>query len=263
VGIRYKCRKCLDTDICESCKAQGLHDPTHPLLEITEERGIVMTPEEKAAEIAKLEARARAINEAQEAESKQEAKRRELERRKTGKERQEAKERFEEDQLSRLEKERKKEAAAERAARDRIRGLIEQDKAERHARLAGEDPYAANLAAAEAANRKHIHVDLPPVNEVTIRARMMDGTVVEHVFAPSARIADLYDWIREERKKAPPPPAAGAGGSQQPQQDTSPEGFSLMTTAPRRVFGAADMNMTLVAANLAPRSCIIVAKRKD
>lgn len=34
VGVRYKCANCPNFDLCESCEAKGVHDPTHVFLKI-------------------------------------------------------------------------------------------------------------------------------------------------------------------------------------------------------------------------------------
>jgi hypothetical protein len=35
-GIRYKCSVCPDYDNCSACEAKAIHDPSHPMLKMTQ-----------------------------------------------------------------------------------------------------------------------------------------------------------------------------------------------------------------------------------
>jgi len=171
----------------------------------------------------------------------------ELERRRAGKDLQEAKERFEQSQARKADIARKKEAQEAIAAKERVRKLIEQDKIERHARLAGEDPEAAAAAARGLQHPKqHIYVPMPPKATISIQVRLTDGKYIKNEFAKTATVWDLFQWVRQNRTDPIPP------------ERTS---FSLIMAAPRRVYGQGDMHLTLEQADLAPSASLILASK--
>lgn len=248
VGVRYKCSVCPDFDMCEECKNKGLHDASHKLTEITQNIRPKMTAAEvelkKQQLMQKVEARRKEEEEAE----KQRKKAQELERRRAGKDLQEAKERFEQSQARKADIARKKEAQEALAAKERVRKLIEQDKIERHARLAGEDPElaAARLSGLERP-KQHIVVPMPPTTTIPIQIRLPDGKCIKHEFSKKETVRDLYNWVSVNRTDPIPPDATS---------------FVLMMIAPRRIFGQRDMFLSLEQADLAPSASLILSNKR-
>jgi len=246
VGVRYKCTVCPDFDMCESCKNKGIHDASHKLTEITQNIRPKMTKAEVDLKVQELKQKAEEQRKKDEEAEKQRKKMQEIERRRAGKDLQQAKERFEQSQARRADIARKKEAQEAQAAKERIRKLIEQDKIERHARLAGEDPEAAAAAAASAQRpREHIVVPMKPMLTIPIQIRLPDGTYLKHEFDKNTTIRQLYDWARTNRTDPVPPEVTS---------------FTLMMVAPRRVFS--QMSLTLEQADLAPSAALILTNRR-
>jgi len=248
VGVRYKCTVCPDFDMCEECRNKGLHDSSHNLITITQNIRPRMTQAEIDLKTQQLRQKAQEQRMKEEEEEKQRKKMQELERRRAGKDLQEAKERFEQSQARKADIARKKEAQADIAAKERVRKLIEQDKIERHARLAGEDPEAA-AAAANGIRRpkEHIVVPMKPTTTIPIQIRLPDGTYIKNEFSKSATIYDLYTWARANRTDTIPPEMRG---------------FALFMVAPRREFNQRDMSLTLEQADLAPSASLILSNRR-
>jgi len=248
VGVRYKCTVCPDFDMCEECKKKGIHDPSHALTSITENIRPKMTAAEvelkKQELMRKLEAKRKEEEEAE----KQRKKVQELERRRAGKDLQEAKERFEQSQARKADIARKKEAQEALAAKERVRKLIEQDKIERRARLAGEDPEAAAAAASGIQHKKeHIYVPMPPTTTIPIQIRLPDGKYIKKEFLKTATVRDLYQWASTNRTDTVPPEVTS---------------FVLMMLAPRRVYSQMDMGLTLEQADLAPSASLILSNKR-
>jgi len=249
VGVRYKCSVCPDFDMCESCKNQGIHDPSHKLNAITENVRPKMTAAEVELKKQELKRKLDAKRMEEEEAEKLRAKNRELERRRAGKDLQEAKERFEQSQARKADIARKKEAQESLAAKERVRKLIEQDKLERRARLAGEDPEAAAAAASGIQHKQeHIYVPMAPTTTVPIQIRLPDGTYLKHEFSKSDTVRDLFRWVSANRTDPIPPEVTS---------------FTLMLLAPRRVYGPQDMNLTLVQADLGSSAALILMNRRD
>jgi len=248
VGVRYKCSVCPDFDMCESCKNQGIHDPTHKLNAITENVRPKMTAAEVELKKQELRRKLEAKRAEEEEAEKLRKKNQELERRRAGHDLQEAKERFEQSQARKADIARKKEAQEAAAAKERIRKLIEQDKLERRARLAGEDPEvaAATLSGIQQ-KREHIIVPMAPTTSIPIQVRLPDGTYLKNEFSKSATVRDLFNWVSANRTDPIPPDVTS---------------FTLMMLAPRRVYGPADMNLTLVQADLGTSSALILTNRR-
>ena len=250
VGVRYKCTVCPDFDMCQECRDKGLHDAGHALTEIRENVRPKMTAAEVELKKRELQQRLEQKRSAEAEAEKQRAKQRELERRRAGHDLQDAKERFEASQARKADIARKKEAQEAQAAKERVRLLIEQDKLERRARLAGEDPdLAASSTAAAAAQqqpKQHIVVPRAPLTTVAIQVRLPDGTNMRHDFAPTATVNDVYTWVATSRTDNVPPGTS----------------FSLLMLAPRRIYGPRDMDLTLVQADLAPRAALIATTRR-
>jgi len=247
VGVRYKCTVCPDFDMCEECKNKGIHDSTHALTPITEN----IRPQMTAAEVElKRQELMRKLQEKRQLEEEAERKRKqamELERRRSGKDMQEAKERFEQSQARKADLARKKEAQEALAAKERVRKLIEQDKIERHARLAGEDPEVAAAAASGLKRPKeHIVVPMPPVTSVRIQIRLPDGKYIRNEFAKSATVREIYSWASANRTDPVPPDVTS---------------FVLMMP-PHRVLGQREMFLTMEQADLSPSASLILTNRR-
>jgi len=248
VGVRYKCTVCPDFDMCESCKNQGIHDPSHKLNAITENVRPKMTAAEVELKKQELQRKLEAKRAEEAAAEKERAKKMELERRRAGKDLQEAKERFEQSQARKADIARKKDAQEALAAKERVRKLIEQDKAERRARLAGEDPEAA-AASMNGMNvkKEHIYVPMPATTTIPIQVRLPDGQYIRNEFSKTATVGDLFRWVSATRTDPIPPDV---------------HSFTLMMLAPRRVYGPQDMNLSLVQADLGSSSALILANRR-
>jgi len=248
VGVRYKCTVCPDFDMCESCKNQGIHDPAHKLNAITENVRPKMTSAEVELKMQEYKRKLEAKRVEEEAAEKQRKKEMELERRRAGKDLQEAKERFEQSQARKADIARKKEAQEAIAAKERVRKLIEQDKLERRARLAGEDPEAVAAAVSGISQKKeHIVVPMAVTSTVPIQIRLPDGTYLKHEFSKSDTVRDLFNWVSANRTDPIPPDATS---------------FTLMLLAPRRVYGPQDMSLTLVQADLGSSAALILTNRR-
>jgi len=249
VGVRYKCTVCPDFDMCEECKNKGIHDPTHAMTAITENIRPKMTAAEVELKKQELKRKLEAKRAEEEEAERQRKKAQELERRRAGKDLQEAKERFEQSQARKADIARKKEAQEAIAAKERVRRLIEQDKIERHARLAGEDPEAAAAAARGLQHPKqHIHVPMEQKPTIPIQIRLPDGKYIKNEFPKSSTLWDVHQWVSKNRTDPIPP------------EMTS---FVLIMAAPRRVYTQADMRLTLEQADLAPSASLILANRRS
>jgi len=242
VGIRYKATNRPNYDLCEACKAKG-HGTSLEFEAHTED--IVnpsLTPEERAAQVEKLNQRIAAIRAKKAEDEAHREKEREIMRRKGGKEAIEAKKKWEDDQARREDEKRKKEKEDERKAKERIKQKIEQDRMERAAKNRKE-PATATTATTSAAPAPATQApsQQKSYNEAQVQMRLTDGSTIKATFLPTDTLHQVFAYVETNRTD-------GRGA------------FSLMTTFPRKVYTKSDANVTLQEAGLVPNGTLVVAK---
>lgn len=178
---------------------------------------------------------------------KQEALEKERIRIKSGKDITEIKRKMEEDEMKKIVEQRKREKEEEKRARQRVKDLIESDKAARKARLSKNDiattPLPPPTPSPSTSQPTIAAVSTPPKDykETRIQLRLPDGSSVIETFDKNESLAAVRLFL--QLKLSEPL-----------------EAFSMMTTFPRKVFTLDDFDLTLEKLQLVPSATIMVAK---
>lgn len=177
---------------------------------------------------------------------KQEALEKERVRIKSGKDITEIKRKMEEDEMKKIVEQRKREKEDEKKARQRVKDLIESDKAARKAKLSKNDSVPVSLPPPTPAPSTSAQpvIATPPKDykETRIQLRLPDGSSVVETFDKNESLAAVRLFLQLKLGNEPL------------------EAFSLMTTFPRKVFNSDDFDMTLEKLQLVPSATIMVAK---
>lgn len=179
----------------------------------------------------------------QENDEKEKEKKQELERRNVGKALQRAQQEQKDNELKEWAKNRAKEKEEERVAREKVRALIAQDRAERAARYqqskdaeqAERERLARNREEQEQAARSAALNS----NEARIQFRLPDGSSTNHVFPADSSLDDARRFVINEVR----PPFSN---------------FSLCTTFPRRHFTQSNYSESLRDLQLAPSAVLLI-----
>ncbi|XP_042909708.1 UBX domain-containing protein 4 [Parasteatoda tepidariorum] len=177
------------------------------------------------------------------AEEKEKEKNDEIARRNMGKAMQQANLTKKETEMQEWAKNRAKDKEEERLAREKVKAMIAQDRAEQAARY-------EKFKASEEAERKRIQQKydeeerarkeaVTNSNEAHLQFRLPDGSYSTHCFSADAILEEARRFVREEVR----PPFSN---------------FSLCTTFPRRQFSESDYSETLRNLQLAPSAVLLI-----
>ncbi|KAM9981500.1 hypothetical protein ACTFIY_003798 [Dictyostelium cf. discoideum] len=242
IGYRYKCKVCPNYDLCQTCKDTNKHNPEHEF--VAHENDIEnyqMTPEEKAEQKKRLEAR---IQEIRVKKAEEEAKKeieREINRRQGGKSTQQALTKWQEDQLKREQEKDRKEKEADRIAKAKIKAKVEADRLERAAKKNA--TLTNNVTETTKPTPTPVPVYVPKQNytESLIQIRLTDGTTIKGTFPLSTKLIDVHTFISN---------------------NTSQHGkFTLSSTYPRKIYTNDELKSVSVEdAGLVPNGTLQVQK---
>ncbi|EAL69328.1 ZZ-type zinc finger-containing protein [Dictyostelium discoideum AX4] len=245
IGYRYKCKVCPNYDLCQTCKDTNKHNPEHEF--VAHENDIEnyqMTPEEKAEQKKRLEAR---IQEIRVKKAEEEAKKeieREINRRQGGKSTQQALTKWQEDQLKREQEKDRKEKEADRIAKAKIKAKVEADRLERAAKKnATLNNNVATTTTTTTTTPTPVPVYVPKQNytESLIQIRLTDGTTIKGTFPLSTKLIDVHTFISN---------------------NTSQHGkFTLSSTYPRKIYTNDELkSISVQDAGLVPNGTLQVQK---
>ncbi|KAI9159448.1 hypothetical protein H9P43_008788 [Blastocladiella emersonii ATCC 22665] len=196
-----------------------------------------LTEEEKRAKVEELQRKLAERREARARQDAEEARTRERIRRKHGQEIVEAQEKLKEKEMLLAIEAKKREKDEDKAHLARVRAEIERDRQERLARKNGTPAASAPAPAATAAPPRP-SAAAANTNTARIQIRGAGAAPLTHEFAADATLADVFTWLAQK--------GAPAG--------------SLMTTFPRRTFGANDMKKSLRELDLVPSAALMFQK---
>ena len=178
-----------------------------------------------------------------EEEEKEKEKKLELERRNVGKALQKAQQDKQDNELKEWAKNRAKEKEEERLAREKVRALIAQDKADRAARYQqskeAEQAEWQRLAKIKEEQERAARTAAQNSNDARIQFRLPDGSSTNHVFSADASLDDVREFVIQEVR----PPFSH---------------FSLCTTFPRRHFTQSNYSESLRDLQLAPSAVLLI-----
>lgn len=208
-----------------------------------------LTEEEKKIQLALLEEKMKLKKVEREEKERQEALEKERIRIKSGKDITEIKRKMEEDEMKKIVEQRKREKEEEKRARQRVKDLIESDKAARKAKLSKNESVPVSLPpqtpSPSTSSQPTIAVAATPLKdykETRIQLRLPDGSSVVETFDKNESLAAVRLFLQLKLGNEPL------------------EAFSMMTTFPRKVFNSEDFEMTLEKLQLVPSATIMVAK---
>eukprot|EP01090_Pellita_catalonica_P003249 TRINITY_DN12900_c0_g1_i1.p1 TRINITY_DN12900_c0_g1~~TRINITY_DN12900_c0_g1_i1.p1 ORF type:complete len:360 (-),score=88.74 TRINITY_DN12900_c0_g1_i1:968-2047(-) len=248
IGIRNKCKSCIDYDLCSDCFKMRLihHDPDHEFESHSEDiptpEKIQLTEEQKRAAKNQMKQRLASIRQQREADEAARAKEREINRRQSGKAAIEAKKKWEEQQMQLDLEAKRKEKLMDKKAKDAIREKIRLQKEARRAKYS-KKPITAPTPTPPAATKT---VSAPTKNYDTcqVQIRQTDGKSIRHTFAPDDTLRVLFNWVSSNRTD-------GGFGP-----------FSFKTTYPRKTYDASNFDSTTLRdAGLVPRGQILISRQ--
>lgn len=166
---------------------------------------------------------------------------------KSGKDMTEVKRKMEEDEMKKIVDQRKREKEEEKLARQRVRDLIEADKAARKARNSGipiESPTPIPSSSTQKPSPLTNTISTPQKDykESRIQIRLPDGTSFVETFDKNEQLAAVRLFLQLKLV------------------NESLDAFTMMTTFPRKVFTSDDYELTLEKLQLVPSATIMVTK---
>lgn len=208
--------------------------------ESTEEKK-PLTEEEKKAQLVLLEERMKEKRKEREEREKAEALERERLRIKSGKDLQDAKQRLQDQEMQKLVEQRRRDKLEDQKAREKVRAQIEADKqARKLAASGGVAPVVAAPAPAPApVNTASAKVSY---DQARIQLRLPNGQALSQTFGAKEPLAAVRLFLEMNA------------------QSVIQEGFKLMTTFPKKIFGTDDYEKPLDTLGLVPSAVIIVSK---
>jgi len=176
----------------------------------------------------------------QEEEEKKKEKQQELERRNVGKALQKSQQEKKDNELKEWANNRAKEKEEERLAREKVRALIAQDRAERAAKYQQfQEGEKERISKAREEQDRVARAAALNSNEARIQFRLPNGACTNHVFSADASLDDVRIFVRQEVR----PPFSH---------------FSLCTTFPRRHFIQSNYSESLRDLQLAPSAVLLI-----
>ncbi|XP_054724411.1 UBX domain-containing protein 4-like isoform X1 [Uloborus diversus] len=170
-------------------------------------------------------------------------KRREIERRNVGKAVQQAQQTKQENELKEWARSRAKEKEEERLAREKVKAMIAQDRAERAAKYQltkeAEQAEKERLAQVREAQANAARISAMNSNEARLQFRLPDGSSRNHTFSADSTLEQARTFVREQVQ----PPFSH---------------FTLCTTFPRRHFTESNYSETLRDLQLAPSAVLLI-----
>nr|XP_033812722.1 UBX domain-containing protein 1 [Geotrypetes seraphini]XP_033812724.1 UBX domain-containing protein 1 [Geotrypetes seraphini]XP_033812725.1 UBX domain-containing protein 1 [Geotrypetes seraphini] len=237
------------TEPSEGGTPESMHSVTEPVSEGSTEgdRKQPLTEAERQEQTKRMmELIAQKQKEREEREKREQIER-EKERRKQGQELSLIRQKLQEDEMKKIAEERRREKIEERLARQRVRDKIERDKAERAQKFGGGSGSRTSLA-----ESTHVTpvpsspIQEPPskkeYNQCRIQVRLLDGSSLTQTFQAKEQLAAVRLYVELNLHDGGHP-------------------FNLMTSFPRRVFTAEDMEKPLQELGLVPSAVLIVAKK--
>lgn len=180
------------------------------------------------------------IRRRKEKEEKEKEKEKEKERREVGQRMTELKRFQREQELKELREEIAKKRKEERDTRERIRRQIEEDRRERMSRNAPASSSSSSPAAAAQSSPAQMTTSSGAADgDTRLQFRLPDGSNVVHVFRSNAPLREAFDFISAELN--------GRLGA-----------FRISSLYPRRLFGADDMDSSLLDLALSPSAALVV-----
>ncbi|KAG8187705.1 hypothetical protein JTE90_000171 [Oedothorax gibbosus] len=196
--------------------------------------------------------RAKALVEAQRLkkaqEEKEKEKQEEIQRRTMGKAIQQAEQTKQDKEMQEWAKNRAKEKEEERLAREKVKAMIAQDRAERAAKYQKTKEVEQAEKERAAKSREEAERSMRSAamnsNEARIQFRKPDGSCSTHSFSADATLADARRFVIEEVR----PPFSN---------------FTLCTTFPRRHFAESNYSESLRDLQLAPSAVLLILPAQD
>jgi len=201
-----------------------------------------LTEEEKKERLRQLEEKMKERRAQKEAEERREQIEREKSRRRMGQEISEAKKRLQDEDLKRMADERKREKMEEKMARQRVLDQIARDKAARQEKFGNvaAQPEVAPPPTAPVVT-KAAATPAKDYTETKIQIRLPNGQSLTQTFSAKEQLAAVRLFVEMNRT-----------------DPTAP--FGLMTSFPKKLFTADDMETPLSQLGLVPTAVIIVTK---
>ncbi|CRK93402.1 CLUMA_CG006938, isoform A [Clunio marinus] len=199
-----------------------------------------LTEEEKKAQLKLIEEKIAKKRADREEKEKQESLDRERMRIKSGKDLTEVRRKMEEDEMKKIVEERKRDKAEEKAARDRVKAQIEADKAARRAKSG--QPVIEKPTQSQVQPQAVVS---PPKDykQTRIQIRLPNGTTIAETFDKNEQLAAVRLFAQLKQG-----------------DEVGLMSFGMMTTFPRKVFGADDYEQTLEQLGLVPSATIIITR---
>lgn len=204
----------------------------------------LLTEEEKQQQKELLMERLKQKRLEKEEQEKQEQVQREKMRRAQGKDLTSVKQRMEEAEIKKIAEERRREKMDEKLARQRVKEQIEKDKADRAAKFAkgGQQASPSQAAPTAAATPSSIaSTEKKEYDQTRLQIRLTNGQAITQSFSAKEPLAAVRVYVEMNRTDGNGP-------------------FTLMTTFPRKVFTAEDMEKPLNQLGLVPSAVLVVTK---